>query len=78
MNYDNIPEMFDALEVAKVPSGFVNMGDGKWENGLHIFPFESQITFVDSEEVSFFSTGFNNSDFIVKHEGEYYINEKNF
>ena len=67
----------DAKLVKEIPSGFVQLPKGgSWDNGLHYVPWESQIAFLDDDENCIYQTGFNNSDFIVKHKNEYYVNEE--
>ena len=65
----------DAKMVLKIPFGFVHLQDNLG-NGLTVMPFETQISFLDSDGVGIYSTGFKNSDFIVKYKGEYYVNEE--
>lgn len=67
----------DANMVLKIPSGFVEL-QSNLKNGLSILPFETQIAFLDADEVGIYQTSFKNSDFIVKYKGEYYVNEEKF
>jgi hypothetical protein len=67
----------DAKVVRQIPSGFILLpkGGGDWDNGLHYVSWESQISFLDSDENCIYQTGFDNRDFIVKYKNEYYVNE---
>ena len=64
--------------VREIPSGFIHLpkGGGNWDNGLHYVSWESQISFLDDDENCIYQTGLDNSDFIVKHKNEYYVNEE--
>lgn len=68
----------DAQVVKQVSPGFVYLSEEMviLENGLHYVSWETQISFLDSEEICIYQTGFDNSDFIVKYKDEYYVNEK--
>ena len=74
--YDDFYE--DAIEVDDIPSGFVHLPKGGVDlgNGLTWWAFEKLIIFDDAKEDAIYSTRFSNSEFIVKYEGEYYVNEK--
>lgn len=67
----------DAKVVREIPQGFVQLpkDGGDWDNGLHYVSWESQISFLDGNETCIYQTGFDNSDFIVQYENEYYVNE---
>lgn len=65
----------DANMVLRVPAGFVHL-QSNLKNGLNVMPFETQIAFLDADGVGIYQTGFKNSDFIVKYNGEYYVNEE--
>ena len=67
--------MIDAKAVREIPQGFISLKKYE-EMGLRWMPFETQITFLDAEDIGIYSTGFDNSDFIVKYNGEYYVYEK--
>ena len=68
----------DAKIVKEVPSGFVHLpkGRGHWENGMEWLGWETQISFLDANGVCIYQTGFDNNDFIVKYEDEYYVCEE--
>jgi len=65
----------DADMVLKVPAGFVKL-QSYLTNGLSIMPFETQIGILDAEKRYIYQTGFKNRDFIVRYDGEYYVNEE--
>ena len=82
---DEVDE-FDAKTVTEIPAGFILLkeavagednGDG--QPVLRYVAWESQISFyyddLDNGGVSIYQTGFSNSDFIVKYNNEYYVNE---
>jgi len=73
-------EWIDAKVVKKIPSGFIHLWNSldELENDLHYVAWESQISFLDADEVCIYQTSFANSDFIVKFEDEYYVNEEIF
>lgn len=71
-------ESSDAKMVREIPEGFVLLPKegGGWENGLRYVPWESQISFLDANDNCIYQTDFSNSDFIVKYQNEYYVNEE--
>lgn len=70
-------ESNDAKMVSKVPSGFISLNEAidNMKGTLRYVPWESQISFLDADNMTIYQTGFANRDFIVKYKGEYYINE---
>ena len=68
---------FDAETVSEIPLGFVRLPErSDLDNGLRYIPWETQIAFLDSDGNCVYQTGFNNSEFIVKYQDEYYVNEE--
>lgn len=71
----------DAKTVKEVPTGFIPLpkGGGNWESGSHYIFWETEISFSDAEldagGVCIYQTNVKNSDFIVKYNNEYYVNE---
>lgn len=45
---------------------------------LRYVAWESQISFLNKDNITIYQTGFNNRDFIVKYKGEYYINTNKY
>ena len=72
-----IKTAFDARVVKKIPIGFVHLPreEDAWGNGMRYVPFESYIFFVDADGNNIYQTSYRNSDFIVKYNNEYYVNE---
>jgi len=68
----------DAKVVNAIPEGFVPLPKDldSLGNGLRYVPWESQISFLDINDVCIYQTGFSNSNFIVKYNNEYYVNEE--
>ena len=82
----HMSKVIDAKVVRKVPEGFIPLREAaKWEgssdneSGLRYVTWESQISFLDADlsagGVTIYQTDFKNSDFIVKYNNEYYVNE---
>ena len=64
----------DAEMVQKIPDGFVlfpNEGDD-WRYVI----WENVIAFLDADGVCIYQIGINNSEFIVRYDSEYYVNEE--
>ncbi|HOP10855.1 MAG TPA: hypothetical protein PK629_05130 [Oscillospiraceae bacterium] len=67
--------------VKDIPSGFVKLNiaeDNLDVGGLHYTIGESQISFLDADEICTYQTELKDTQFIVKHENEYYVNEKKY
>ena len=67
--------------VRTVPPGFIALNPAIEELGEGVLSYlfwDTNIAFIDSENVTFFQTGVRNSEFIVMHGGEYYVNEEKF
>jgi hypothetical protein len=74
-------ERNDAKMVSKaVPSGFISLKEAidNMKGSLRYMPWESQIAFLDADNITIYQTGFENRDFIVTYKGEYYINEEKY
>ncbi|MGO4548542.1 hypothetical protein AB4Z29_27510 [Paenibacillus sp. 2TAB23] len=70
-----------AKEVSKeVPPGFIslNVAIDNTNGSLRYMPWESQIAFLDADNITIYQTGFENRDFIIKYKGGYYINEEKY
>jgi len=78
--YQGSDRWVDATVVKKIPLGFIHLekGGNRQKNGLHYVSWESQISFLDADEICIYQTSFANSDFIVKFKNEYYVNEEIF
>ena len=63
-----------------VPAGFIPLGkdDSNWENGLRYVFWETQISFLDADNVCIYQTSVENSDFIIKYGKDYYVNAEKF
>ena len=70
----------DAKVVRVVPQGFIHLPKlgGNWDNGMRYVSWESQLWFFDVNGTVIYQTVYSNSDFIVKHKNEYYVNEEKF
>jgi hypothetical protein len=66
---------FVPKEIQEIPYGFVQLGY-TLRNGLRSLPWESNIVFLDSDDINIYQTGLENSDFIVSYKDEYYVNEE--
>ena len=75
MQQRHIERTYYGKVVREVPDGFVHL-QNNLKNGMRTVGFESRITFMDADGNSFFSTGFGYSDFIVRYNNEYYVNEE--
>jgi len=50
-------------------SGFISLKEAidKMDGALRYIPWESQIAFLDADNITIYQTGFDNRDFIVKY-----------
>jgi len=74
-------ERNDATVVSKaVPSGFISLEEAidNMNGSLSYIAWESQIAFLDADNITIYQTGFEDRHFIVKYKGEYYINEEKY
>ncbi|MNO69418.1 hypothetical protein D3C76_602720 [compost metagenome] len=70
-------ESNDVKMVSKVPPGFISLNEAidNMKGNLDYVGFESQMAFIDTDNMTIYQTGFANRDFIVKYKGKLYINE---
>ena len=70
----------DAKVVFKIPNGFVNLREATENtNGVMQYGFfETLFAILDADGNSIYNTVLNNSDFIVKYKGDYYVNEEKY
>jgi hypothetical protein len=70
----------DTKIASKVPTGFISLNEAinNMKGTLRYVTWESQISFLDADNITIYQTGFENRDFIVEYQGDYYVNEQKY
>ena len=67
----------DFVQVTKVPSGFMPLGEAyeKYKDLIEFFLFESQIAIIDFDRNNLKQTSIGDSSFVVQYKNDIFINE---
>lgn len=76
----NDAKKYNAKTVSNLPLGFVSLNDAitSSEGALSYVCWETQISFLDSNETCVYQTDIKDDSFIVKYKGNYYISKSKY